>query len=101
LAVVNRVKEAIPKFQALVPDDISISFEFDQSIYIKNAVRSLTTEGVLGALLTGLMVLLFLRDGRSAVIVLLTIPFALLSAVVGRWGVGQTRLGARRRHSRR
>lgn len=90
LAVVNRVKEAIPKFQALVPDDIAISFEFDQSVYIKNAVRSLTTEGLLGALLTGLMVLLFLRDWRSAVIVLLTIPFALLSAVVALWAAGQT-----------
>ncbi len=90
LAVVDRVKEAIPKFQALVPEDISISFEFDQSVYIKNAVRSLTTEGVLGAILTGLMVLLFLRDWRSAVIVLLTIPFALLSAVVALWAVGQT-----------
>ncbi len=90
LAVVNRVKEAIPKFQALVPEDISISFEFDQSIYIKNAVRSLATEGILGALLTGLMVLLFLREWRSAVIVLLTIPFALLSAVVALWALGQT-----------
>ncbi len=90
LTVVDRVKEAIPRFQALVPEDIAISFEFDQSIYIKNAVRSLTTEGILGALLTGLMVLLFLRDWRSAVIVLLTIPFALLSAVVALWAVGQT-----------
>lgn len=90
LAVVNHVKEAIPKFQALVPEDISISFEFDQSIYIKNAVRSLTTEGALGALLTGLMVLVFLGDWRSAVIVLLTIPFALLSAVVALWVAGQT-----------
>lgn len=90
LDVVNRVKEAIPKFQALVPEDISISFEFDQSVYIKNAVRSLTLEGVLGAVLTGLMVLLFLRDWRSSVIVLLTIPFALLSAVVALWAVGQT-----------
>jgi multidrug efflux pump subunit AcrB len=90
LAVVNRVKEAIPKFQALVPDDIAISFEFDQSVYIKNAVRSLTTESFLGALLTGLMVLIFLRDWRSAVIVLLTIPFALLSAVVALWAAGQT-----------
>ena len=90
LAVVSRVKEAIPKFQALVPEDISISFEFDQSVYIKNAVRSLTTEGMLGAILTGLMVLLFLRDWRSAGIVLLTIPFALLSAVVALWAVGQT-----------
>ncbi len=90
LAVVNRVKEALPRFQALVPDDIAISFEFDQSVYIKNAVRALTTEGVLGAVLTGLMVLVFLRDWRSAVIVLLTIPFALLSAVVALWAVGQT-----------
>ncbi len=90
LAVVQRVKEALPRFQALVPEDISISFEFDQSVYIKNAVRSLTTEGLLGAVLTGLMVLLFLRDWRSALIVLLTIPFALLSAVVALWAVGQT-----------
>jgi multidrug efflux pump subunit AcrB len=90
LAVVNRVKEAIPKFQALVPEDIAISFEFDQSVYIKNAMRSLMTEGMLGALLTGLMVLVFLRDWRSAVIVLLTIPFALLSAVVALWARGQT-----------
>ncbi|WP_447977255.1 efflux RND transporter permease subunit [Candidatus Nitrospira bockiana] len=90
LAVVDRVKEAIPKFQALVPEDISISFEFDQSVYIKNAVRSLTTEAMLGAVLTGLMVLLFLRDWRSAAIVLLTIPFALLSAVVALWVAGQT-----------
>jgi multidrug efflux pump subunit AcrB len=90
LAVVNRVKEAIPKFQALVPEDIAISFEFDQSVYIKNAMRSLMTEGMLGALLTGLMVLVFLRDWRSAVIVLLTIPFALLSAVVALWAIGQT-----------
>jgi multidrug efflux pump subunit AcrB len=90
LAVVNRVKEAIPKFQASVPEDISISFEFDQSVHIKNAIRSLTMEAVLGALLTGLMVLLFLRDWRSAIIVLLTIPIALLSAVVALWAVGLT-----------
>ncbi|MEW6543897.1 MAG: efflux RND transporter permease subunit [Nitrospirota bacterium] len=90
LAVVNRVKEAIPRFQSLVPEDIAISFEFDQSVFIKNAVRSLVTEGALGAVLTGLMVLLFLREWRSALIVLLTIPFALLSAVVALWAVGQT-----------
>lgn len=73
-----------------MPEDIAISFEFDQSLYIKNAVRSLATEGFLSALLTGLMVLLFLREWRSALIVLLTIPFALLSAVVALWAVGHT-----------
>jgi multidrug efflux pump subunit AcrB len=90
VAVVDRVKEALPKFRAVVPDDIEISFEFDQSLYVKRAMKSLLIEIALGALLTGLVVLLFLREGRSALIVLLTIPFALLSSVVALWAVGQT-----------
>jgi multidrug efflux pump subunit AcrB len=88
--VVNRVKAALPRMQALIPEDIKVSFEFDQSTYVKNAIRGLIAEGVLGALLTGLMVLLFLRDLRSAAIVVLTIPFALLAALVGLWLTGQT-----------
>src|SRR3989442_7791474 len=76
--------------QALVPEDIKVSFEFDQSTYVKNAIRGLATEGALGAVLTGLMVLLFLRDWRSALIVVATIPFALLAALVGLWLTGQT-----------
>ena len=55
-----------------------------------NAIRGLVTEGLLGAVLTGLMVLLFLRDWRSSFIVVATIPFALLSAVVWLWAAGQT-----------
>ncbi|HEX3084479.1 MAG TPA: efflux RND transporter permease subunit, partial [Pyrinomonadaceae bacterium] len=90
LDVVNRVKSELPRMQALVPDDIKISFELDQSGYVKNAIRGLVIEGSLGAMLTGLMVLLFLRDLRSALIVVLTIPVALLSAVVALWLSGQT-----------
>jgi multidrug efflux pump subunit AcrB len=90
LAVVNRVKAALPRMQELIPEDIKISFEFDQSTYVKNSLRGLVTEGVLGALLTGAMVLLFLRDVRRTLIVVVTIPFALLAAVVGLWLTGQT-----------
>src|SRR5262245_52809051 len=90
LDVVNRVKSELPKMQTLVPDDIKVSFEFDQSTYVKNAIRGLVTEGGLGAILTGLVVLLFLRDLRSALIVVVTIPFALLGALVGLWLLGQT-----------
>jgi multidrug efflux pump subunit AcrB len=90
LAVVNLVKAALPRMQELIPEDIKISFEFDQSTYVKNALRGLVTEGALGALLTGAMVLLFLRDVRSALIVVVTIPFALLAALVGLWLTGQT-----------
>jgi multidrug efflux pump subunit AcrB len=90
LAVVSAVKNSIPRFRSLIPDDIKISYEFDQSTYVKNSLWSLVREGILGALLTGLMVLLFLRDLRSSAIVVTTIPFALLTTVVGLWGAGQT-----------
>ena len=90
LDVVKRVKAELPRFQKLVPDDIKIKFEFDQSTYVKDSILGLVIEGALGALLTGLMVLLFLRDWRSAVIVVITIPFALLSATVALWLTGQT-----------
>lgn len=80
--VVQRVKAALPDMQAAIPPDIKVSYEFDQSGYVINSIKSLTTEGVLGAVLTGLMVLLFLRDWRGSLIVVLTIPLALLSAVI-------------------
>ena len=90
LDVIQRVKAALPAMQAVVPEDVDIRLEFDQSGYVVNAIRGLISEGMLGALLTGLMVLLFLRDWRSSFIVITTIPFALLSAVVFLWAAGQT-----------
>lgn len=88
--VVKHIKAAMPAMQAAVPDDISVSYEFDQSGYVLNSLNSLVLEGALGAILTGLMVFLFLGDRRSALIVIMTIPLALLSAVVGLWLTGQT-----------
>jgi multidrug efflux pump subunit AcrB len=90
LSVVSEVRANLGRFQALVPDDITVSYELDQSVNVSAALSSVTREAVLGALLTGLMVLLFLRDWRSAGIVVITIPFALLAAVVALWGAGQT-----------
>jgi multidrug efflux pump subunit AcrB len=90
LNVVNEVKSNLPQFQSVVPPDIKIDYVFDQSSYVRNSLLSVVKEGLLGAVLTGLMVLLFLRDSRSALIVVITIPFALLAAVVALWGVGQT-----------
>jgi multidrug efflux pump subunit AcrB len=90
LSVVNNVKTALPSMQAVLPDDIKVSFEFDQSPTVTNAVRSLATEGALGAALTGLMIFLFLRDWRSVIVVVLNIPFALCGALVAMWLTGQT-----------
>jgi multidrug efflux pump subunit AcrB len=90
LAVINEVKRNLSRFQAVVPEDIRISLEFDQSSYVRNALNSVIRAAALGALLTGFVVFLFLRDWRSALIVVTTIPFALLTAVVALWGAGQT-----------
>jgi multidrug efflux pump subunit AcrB len=90
LSVVQEVRANLARFQALVPDDISVSYELDQSTNVSAALRGVLNEAVLGALLTGLMVLVFLRDWRSSAIVVVTIPFALLTAVVALWAAGQT-----------
>jgi multidrug efflux pump subunit AcrB len=90
LSVINAVKAAIPEFKKVVPDDVDVKLEFDQSPYVTNSIRGLMLEGLTGAALTGLMVLIFLRDWRSALIVILNIPFALLTAVILLWATGQT-----------
>jgi multidrug efflux pump subunit AcrB len=90
LSVVAEVKANLGRFQSLVPDDITVSYELDQSRNVSSALGSVLREAILGALLTGLMVLLFLRNWRSAAIVVVTIPFALLSSVVALWATGQT-----------
>lgn len=90
LRVIDRVKAALPDMQKVVPEDVRVTLEFDQSGYVASAIRGLLSEALLGALLTGIAVLLFLRDWRGALIVVSTIPAALLSAVVWLWATGQT-----------
>jgi multidrug efflux pump subunit AcrB len=90
LAVVQAVKDNLPRFQSVLPDDITVSYQFDQSPYVTRAIDGLFFEGTLGVLLTGLMILLFLRDWRSALVVVLNIPLALLAALTALWISGQT-----------
>jgi multidrug efflux pump subunit AcrB len=90
VAVVNEVRANLGRMQEAVPSDIKVRFEFDQSPYVTNAITTVGVEGLLGALLTGLMVFLFLHDWRSVIVVVLNIPFALLGAVVALWLSGQT-----------
>jgi len=90
ITVVNEVRQNIERFQSLIPQDIKITYEFDQSQYVRAALSSVLREGLIGAGLTGLMILLFLGDWRSSLIVVITIPFALLMAVVLLRVTGQT-----------
>ncbi len=90
LRVVHQVRAALPDMQAVLPPDIHVRYEFDQSPYVTRAVWGVVGEGALGAGLVGLMILVFLRDWRSAMIVLLNIPLALMAAVVALWVCGQS-----------
>jgi len=90
LDVVGHVKANLARFQAAVPEDVKVSYEMDQSPVVRRAIDDLLLEAILGAVLTGLMVLAFLRDVRSTLIVVVNIPLALLAAVTGLWLCGQT-----------
>ena len=90
LDVIRNIRRALPAMRNVAPEDVTIDVEFDQSRYVVGALNGLVGEALLGAFLTGLMVLLFLRDFRSSLIVMITIPFSILSAVVCLWVTGQT-----------
>ena len=82
LTVVNSVKQNLARFQAALPDDVKVAYEFDESPIVYRAIESVGVEGALGAGLTGLMVLLFLRDLRAVIVVVLNIPLALLGSIL-------------------
>ncbi|KLT65486.1 efflux RND transporter permease subunit [Pedobacter sp. BMA] len=88
--VVKNLKKNLPNIQNSLPEDVKLSYEFDQSVYVINAVKSLVSEGAIGAILTGLMVLLFLGDKRAALIVILTIPTSIIAGVLFLKLFGQT-----------
>ncbi|MDX1948665.1 MAG: efflux RND transporter permease subunit [Pirellulaceae bacterium] len=90
LSVVNTIKRALPDMQAKLPADIRVSFELDQSPFVTRSVVGVLSEGVLGAVLVGLMILVFLWDWRSALVVVLNIPLALMGAVIALWITGYT-----------
>jgi multidrug efflux pump subunit AcrB len=90
LTVVADVRKSMQLFRGAVPKDVSVNFEFDESPTVVAAVESVATEGAIGAGLTGLMILLFLRDLRSVIVVVCNIPLALLGSLFGLWVTGNT-----------
>jgi multidrug efflux pump subunit AcrB len=90
LTVVADVHKNMETFRSAVPEDVKISFEFDESPTVVHAVESVAAEGAIGAGLTGLMILLFLRDLRSVIVVVCNIPLALTGSLFGLWVTGNT-----------
>jgi multidrug efflux pump subunit AcrB len=90
LDIIKRVKEALPRIQATLPKELEISQLFDQSIFVRAAINGVLREGVIAACLTALMILLFLGNWRSTLVVATSIPLSILSSIIVLGTLGQT-----------
>ena len=90
LAVVQGVKDLLPKIEATLPPALKISQLFDQSVFVKSAVTGVVREASIAALLTALMILLFLGSWRSTLIVCISIPLSILTSLIVLGFLGET-----------
>jgi len=90
LAVVNGVKKALQATRAAAPAGLTINELFDQSIFVTNSVTGVLREGAIAAGLTALMILIFLGSWRSTLVVMISIPLAILSSLVVLYFLGET-----------
>jgi multidrug efflux pump subunit AcrB len=90
LAVVNGVKKALQAARAAAPAGLRINELFDQSVFVKNSVNGVLREGAIAAGLTALMILIFLGSWRSTLVVMISIPLAILSSLVVLYFLGET-----------
>ncbi|MDA8328351.1 MAG: efflux RND transporter permease subunit [Betaproteobacteria bacterium] len=90
LTIIQQVKDMLPLIKAGLPKALQIGLVGDQSTFVKDSINGVIREGVTAALLTGLMIMLFLGSWRSTVIIMLSIPLAILSAIMMLSAMGQT-----------
>src|SRR5216683_6568300 len=90
LAVANGVKEHIESMKKHLPPGTELHFVMDQSLYVKEAIVSLIHEGIIGALLVSAMILIFLGNARMTAIASMSIPLAILCAIIGLFATGNT-----------
>jgi multidrug efflux pump subunit AcrB len=90
LAVVDAAREVMPLIKAVAPDGLDLKIDFDQSLFVRGAIKSVLREAVISSLLVSLMIGVFLGSWRSMVIVCTSIPLSVFSALVGLKLTGHT-----------
>ncbi len=81
LAIVNAVKAALPRILANLPPELKVSALADQSVFVRASIQGVVREAVIAAVLTGLMILLFLGSWRSTLIVCISIPLSICTSL--------------------
>ena len=96
IEIVNSIRRNLERIQQRLQEmdssieDLSIDVVLDQSVYVRNSLRSLQIEGILGSGFAALIVLIFLRRIRSTVMILISLPLAILAALTGLYAFGST-----------
>ncbi|MFT3836357.1 MAG: efflux RND transporter permease subunit [Myxococcaceae bacterium] len=90
LQVVDRIRGALPQIMTTLPKELHTHLMFDQSIFVRAAVEGVLEEAAIAALLTGLMILLFLGSWRSTVVVVISIPLSILVSIICLAALGET-----------
>ncbi|MGO9967324.1 MAG: efflux RND transporter permease subunit [Bryobacteraceae bacterium] len=81
LEIVEQIKAMLPRIRSTLPPSLNLKLLFDQSIFVRAAIAGVLREATMAALLTGLMILLFLGSWRSTIIVCVSIPLSILSSL--------------------
>jgi multidrug efflux pump subunit AcrB len=90
LDIIAGIKQKVIDIKSTLPDALKIAFIGDQSVFVRGAISGVATEGVIAALLTSVMILLFLGSWRSTLIIAVSIPLAVLGAIIMLSAIGET-----------
>ncbi len=90
LDIIKEIKSRIPGIAAQLPQDFKIDLVGDQSIFVRGAISGVVREAIIAALLTALMILLFLGSWRSTLIIAISIPLSILASIICLAALGET-----------
>jgi CzcA family heavy metal efflux pump len=90
IRVVDGVRGSISELQKRLPEGVQMEVVFDQSTYVRDSIENLVQEGVIGAFLAAVMILVFLRSFRSMFFILISLPLSVGAALIGIYFTGHT-----------
>ncbi|MBP8925074.1 MAG: efflux RND transporter permease subunit [Pseudomonadales bacterium] len=90
LNIIETIKQRLPQIRALLPDGVKVEATGDQSVFVKASIQGVLAEGLIAALLTALLILLFLGNWHSTLIITISIPLSILCSIIALHALGET-----------
>jgi multidrug efflux pump subunit AcrB len=90
LEIIKDLKAILPRIRSTLPPALDLKLLFDQSVFVRAAIQDVLREAVIAAFLTGLMIMLFLGSWRSTIIVCISIPLSILTALIVLYFMNET-----------